>query len=749
MSSAGSTPPSHVSRRSQLAEEFRPNRLFPALIAGLIVGLIEVIFAVSFSTLLLPGEAAHMISRAVGLALLGATLSGIVIALFATLRGTIGGNQDVPAAILGVVIAAVLAAMPATATQGQTTATVFATIGLTTLATGAFMLMLGVFKLGSLIRFLPYPVVGGFLAGTGWLLAHGAIEAMLPEGRHIAELLHPQEFGLAAQLVPGVVLAVVLIVLSRRGSGPMLTTGVIIASAVLYHLVAAIVTGGNPQTIHGWLAGPFPDRSLLQPLTATELSQVNWKVILSETPAIVVIVLVSAISALLNATGLESASGQDVKLDQELRAAGVANLLTGWFAGIVNFQQFSLSDLNLKMRVDSRLPGLVAALVCAGVLFSGAGLLSLAPRFVIGGVLLYLGLELLIEWAIETYRKFPRIDYAIILLILGVIAVFGFFQGVAVGIAATVVMFVVAYSRVDVIRRRFTGEILNSRVTRPAQQRNFLSSVGAQMYILELHGFIFFGTANYLLEQVRARMEQQGTAALRHVLLDFHQVTGIDSTAALSFARMEEIAAQRGVTLFFTGASEPVLQQLQRTGIIAENRPTVRVYTDLDRAVEWCEEDLLRANQWAPTSTGGLAEQLAVLTNDQLAVDQLMRYLELLRLAGGDRLIRQGDPPDDMYFLESGQVTAQVEQPGHATHRLETMRGGPTVVGELGFYLGYERGASVVVDEPSVVYRLTRASLTRMEEEQPAAASALHRAVATLVADRTTHLIRVVNVLEA
>ena len=108
MSSAGSTPPSHVSRRSQLAEEFRPNRLFPALIAGLIVGLIEVIFAVSFSTLLLPGEAAHMISRAVGLALLGATLSGIVIALFATLRGTIGGNQDVPAAILGVVIAAVL-----------------------------------------------------------------------------------------------------------------------------------------------------------------------------------------------------------------------------------------------------------------------------------------------------------------------------------------------------------------------------------------------------------------------------------------------------------------------------------------------------------------------------------------------------------------------------------------------------------------------------------------------------------------
>ena len=154
---------------------------------------------------------------------------------------------------------------------------------------------------------------------------------------------------------------------------------------------------------------------------------------------------------------------------------------------------------------------------------------------------------------------------------------------------------------------------------------------------------------------------------------------------------MEQVAAQQGVTLFFTGASEPVLQQLRHTGIIAQDRPTVRVFSDLDRAVEWCEEDLLRVNKWTPASTGGLAEQLAELTKDRPGVDQLLQYLERQQLAGGECLIQQGDPPDDMYFLESGQVTAQIEQEGHPAHRLETMRGGPTVVGELGFYLGDER----------------------------------------------------------
>ena len=101
-----------------------------------------------------------------------------------------------------------------------------------------------------------------------------------------------------------------------------------------------------------------------------------------------------------------------------------------------------------------------------------------------------------------------------------------------------------------------------------------------------------------------------------------------------------------------------------------------------------------------------------------------------------------------MYFIESGQVTAQLEQPGREPLRLETMRGGRTV-GELGFYLGTRRSATVVADRPTVVYVLTQAELARLEREDPAAAHAFHRVIVHLLGERVLHLVRAVDALRA
>ena len=126
---------------------------------------------------------------------------------------------------------------------------------------------------------------------------------------------------------------------------------------------------------------------------------------------------------------------------------------------------------------------------------------------------------------------------------------------------------------------------------------------------------------------------------------------------------------------------------------------------------------------------------------------QIVRYLQRQEFAAGEYLMRQGHESDDLFFIESGQVTSRIENPGQPPMRLETMCGGRTV-GEMGFYLNAPRSAAVIADEASVTYRLSRDALKRMELEEPQAALAFHRLMVQLLGDRASHLMRTVQALQ-
>jgi SulP family sulfate permease len=117
------------------------------------------------------------------------------------------------------------------------------------------------------------------------------------------------------------------------------------------------------------------------------------------------------------------------------------------------------------------------------------------------------------------------------------------------------------------------------------------------------------------------------------------------------------------------------------------------------------------------------------------AVEELTKYLERREIAEGEYLMREGDPPTEMYFIEAGLVTVQLEAPDGQIVRLRSMRGG-TTVGEMGLYLGASRTASVVASRPSVVYRLSAEALRSMREQEPQVAALLHEWIARLLAER-------------
>jgi sulfate permease, SulP family len=598
--------------------------------------------------------------------------------------------------------------------------------------------LLGQFRLGWLVRFFPYSVIGGFLAGTGWLLLLGGIGVITGgtgDLASVAGLLQSRPM----QVLTGVLFGAGVLVVSRRVQHVLLLPGLLLAATVLFYLWLAVAGISVAQAqARGWLLGPFTTQPVWTPLTPARLAEVQWPAIVAQAGAIGTTVALSVIGLLLNVSGLQLARREDIDLNQELRASGVAQFAAGLAGSSPGFPALGLSALSHRLGARTRLVGVITGLVCIAAFVAGAEVLALVPRVVLGGMVCYLGFAFLSEWLYDTWFELPRGDYALIVAILALIVVFGMLPGIVAGLAIAVVLFVVAYSRVDVVRHTLSGATVTSRMTRAEAEQAALHAHGGQIAIYQLQGFVFFGTAHALYERVRARVLDEHLPAVRFVLLDCRLVPRIDVTALLSFTRMLQFAQRTQHVLVFTHLAPPIKWALERRLLHGEGQGHVRMFSDLDHGLEWCENEVLTALGSATTHA-----------DDQRVADleACLRHFEQRTVLPGHYLMRQGDRPEEMFFVASGQVTAQTEPADGPPRRLETMRGGH-MVGELGFLLGRERTASVVADEPSRVYRITQAMLERLEQTDPQAAAVFHRHMARLLSERVVHLIDTVEALQ-
>lgn len=722
-----------------------PKTWVSSVSASLAVGLLNTVLTVSLAALVFSGDLAPFLPAAIGLALLSAVLAGLLIGVLSSLRGMIGSVQDAAAAILAVAAAGAVAIVPAGTAPAEIFLTIVVANGLTALITGAFLLATGVFRLGRLVRFLPYPVIGGFLAGTGWLIVLGSVGVMA--GIPVTLETLPGLFSgeILARWLPGLIFAAVALVVTERFRGVLVWPALMLAPIALFYGVMAL-SGGSVQSwrVAGLLPAAFPSGSLLTFVDYGTLASVHWPAVLSYAPTVVAMCFIVAISVLFNTTGLELTTNQDVDLDTELRSAGIANLAIGTTGGFVGYQMLGDTVMLRRIGRGTRREALGSvAVVALGLLF-GARFIPLLPQFLIGGLLAYIGLMFLRDWLVDTFRTVAPIEYAIVVFILVVIASVGFLEGVGVGIVATVVLFVVDYARTDVVKHERTGRTARSRVTRSRSALAALDAHGDAIYVLELQGFVFFGTATGLLDRTKARLETHGDT--RFVVLDFRRVTGLDATARLAFEKLVRFARQHDVHLVLSHASDEVVRKLESVRTAPEAEGRVREMPTLDAALEWCEDRVLSGVDTVDDAIdleAFLASELA----DADAASAILTSFESVEFAPGQALMRQGAAADVLYFIASGKITAQLERDDGPPIRLETMEEG-SLVGELGFYTGEVRTASVVAEEPTRAHRLTREALSQLTADAPETAASFHALVIRLLAKRTGHLMRVVHALQ-
>ncbi|HJR96631.1 MAG TPA: SulP family inorganic anion transporter [Actinomycetota bacterium] len=715
-----------------MSDQRRSVGILAALASGVVIGAVEVVLAISFAALVFGGYLASFLSQGIGLYLVASAATLAILAWRAGARGVVGSVQDAAAAVLAVI--ATTTALDAFGSLDRAFLTVVAATVVVTVTTGIVFALLGAFRLGNLVRYVPYPVVGGFLAGTGWLLFKGGIgvaASVQPYLRTIGDLLRREDL---MRWIPALAFGVLLLVVSRMVKRPLVIPAVIGLGLVLF-AAGVLVTGSSLDEVRDglWLLGPFPTGEIWEPRTVLDaLTDADWSAVLGQVAGIATAVFVAVIAALFNVSGIELIRHTDLDSNRELRDAGVVNVVSGAFGGIPGYHALSLTALAYQMGVNARVAGLVAALVPLTAVVFGASMIELIPRMIVGGALVFVGLGFIVDWVWDKRRSLPLSEYLVVLAILAVIITRGLLPGVAAGLVLAVVLFAVNYSRLEQVREEVLGDTYRSNVDRPPGERDALRALGERVQILRVEGFVFFGTSSGLLERVRKRVE---AGDLRYLVIDLRRVTGMDSSAAMSFRKIAQLAEANAFELVLTDVPQAVRGRLERGGVVTIDG-VVRFEPDLDRGLERCEDGLL-----GRVGTGvGRSGALAGLP------ERLWDRFEQRDLPEGAVLITQGASPDDVWVLESGRLRIEMRSAHGTQVRLSTVLPG-VMVGEIALYTGAPRTADVVAETPSVVLRLGRDEIERLEAEEPALAVSLHRWFATTLAHRLTDRMRAFDAL--
>lgn len=709
---------------SGLRSDFSRDSIVTTVFTGLILGMVNLLLATALISLIYRGPLEEYLGAGLGFGLIGSAVLALILAMGSSFRGMYGGAQDASAAIIGLSAASIAAAVVGLAAFE----TVLAMVVVTSLATGLVFLAMGYLGLGDIARFVPFPVIGGLLAGTGYLIFTGALSII-----GVSEASDIVDRNAMGSFWPGLTLAVLFFIATRRRWGSRSYLAFLVVAIVGFHIFVSISGVSSLDAMErGWLLGPFPDGSLWPGTILSSLAGADWGAIAGEAAGLVTIILIVPITLLLYLSGLEIETRTDVEVNRELRITGWANVAAGAIGGSPGYMYLSSTVITSRLVGMRRGPAVVAAITGFVVVAFGGFIFELLPQFVVGGLLLFVGAEFLYEWIWVSRRRMTQVDYALVLTIVGVIATIGFLPGVGVGLVAAIALFVVRYSRIDVIKHALTGGDHQSNIERAPDDAEYLHERGEATLILELQGFIFFGTASRVLTRLRTHLEEP---ALQHVIFDFRRVTGVDSSAVIIFERIAMLARDRGVALLLTAMDEG--QGRQFGDLIADYAGTIQVQTDLDHGLAWCEDRLLERDGESEPQQRTLPPDLSTA---------LAPYLEERIIPAGKVLMRRGDPTPGIYLISTGRATVQIDDAGGHNVRLRTLLGG-TVLGEISLYRDEPCTATVVTDTDCEVLHLTPERFEVMCRDDAAVAAQLHRFVARALAARVSHANRSITAL--
>jgi sulfate permease, SulP family len=463
---------------------------------------------------------------------------------------------------------------------------------------------------------------------------------------------------------------------------------------------------------------------------------------------------IASIDALLCAKLVSQPGDARTSADQLLVRLGIGNVVAASFGGITSGINIgpSLTDRAFGGRTPvSVLVNAAAILLAFTVLFP---IMTRLPRVALSAVIMVVAIQHFDPWSMQLVkrigissggqRRFLIIDLLVVVLVAVLSITVNIVLAVFLGTIIAVMLFVVRMSR-SIVRRTYRCRSISSRRSRDARATQALEYYGASILVMELQGALFFGTGERLTDEIAAATRRE----TRSLILDLRRINEIDSTGAHIILDIQTYLTRKGsrLGLALSNCSD-LMSRLSDFGVL-EKVSANQIFEDVDRAIEWAEDNLLRDVLDEPPPTEEIPlEQVGVLYNfNPSDIAALKSRLTRVAHPKGGVIFHQGDSGTDLFIVTRGTASAFIHQPTGRDIRLVTFAPG-TVFGELAILDAGPRSASIVADDDFVCYALSQTQFAALSSETPAIAIKLLANLGRELSGRLRRADRMIDELE-
>ncbi len=613
------------------------------------------------------------------------------------------------------------------------------------LMAGIFQIVIGTLGGGRLIKYIPYPVVAGYLSGVGVLIFLAQLPKFLGMPKGVALMKGLAEIGIWKWECVAIGLASIL----AMSFGDRLTKKVpasimaLVAGVATYFLIAMIRPAmfsleGNNLVIGQLGGGDIDYLGMLakqwQGLAGFEPSVLGLLVV----PALTLATLLS-VDTLKTCVVLDAMTKSRHNSNRELIGQGLGNLASALCGGMPGAGTMGPTLVNLSSGAMSRYSGVFMGFFSLLVLLLIGGLVAWIPIASLAGILIVVAYRMVDRKMFALVkRKSTILDFLVIISVVVAAVTLSLIAASAVGIAMSVMLFLRDHINSSVIRHRAFGDKSFSKKIRIAPELEVLEKKGSQTLILELHGHLFFGTADQLLSEVEPWFRK-----VRTMIIDMKGVERVDFSAVHMLHQIEARIIDGGGRLIFTAlpgerqSGQNVSQYMETLGFSSGDKRTL-IFADLDEALEWTEDEIIknsgieRYGEDVELELSGI-ELFKDVSDDSRS--QFRPYMKEKTVATGKTIFKQGDPGEEIYFIRRGTIKIELPLSGGRAHHLSSFGRGD-FFGDLSFMDQRHRSASARASSDASLFVLSRGDFDRMMTTHPRAASVFFERLSYMLAGR-------------